>query len=190
MHAMTFEIIYFFQLGQIIQADFPPTVTKSVLGRCDVGLSLPSLSAWVCLSVFSFSASFLCVLQFLVSGYDLQLCHRHIAVIYATAHWFVHNSTCVNHYHNRMVICSLHSSATAQVTLSHDSCVEITQSAICQRALFRSREHAQCHIGHQQNMCFFMHIRCVFYAYTLCFLFYFWLITFSQLIRNAQSISG
>ncbi len=86
MHAMTFEIIHFFLLGQIIQADFPPTVTKSVLGRCDVGLSLPPLSTLVCISVFSASPSFLCVLQFLVPGYDLQLSHRHIAVIYATAH--------------------------------------------------------------------------------------------------------
>lgn len=139
MHAMTFEIIHFFLLARIFRlTSFQQSLNQRWPGATLVALSLlyPHESVFLVFPL-SISSSFLCVLQYLVSRYDLQLCHRHVhvAVIYATAHWFVHNSsTCVTHYHNRRVICSLHSSATARVTLSHDSRVEITRSAICYRA--------------------------------------------------------
>lgn len=136
MHAMTFKIIHFFLLVRI----FRLTSLQQSLNQYQAGATLVALPLLYphgsVFLVFPLSvSSFLpCVLQFLASQYDLQLCHRRVVVIYATAYWFVHYSTCVTHYHNRRVICSLHSSATAQVTLSHDSRVEITRSAICYRA--------------------------------------------------------
>lgn len=106
-----------FLAGQNIQPDFSSDshLINVAQVRC-LPLSLFLYTHEVFL--FSLSHPLLCVLQVLASHYDLQLCHRHTAIIYATQHWFVHNSTCVTHYHNGRVICSLHSSATARVTLS------------------------------------------------------------------------
>lgn len=142
MHAMTFKIIHFFLLARIFRlTSFQQSLNQYQVGATLVALSLlyPNGSVFLVIPL-SVSPFFLCVLQFLASRYDLQLCHRRVAVIYATAHWFVHNSTCVTHYHNRRVICSLHSSATARVTLSHDSRVEITRSAISYRAPYSNVE--------------------------------------------------